>query len=183
MQIQRGLNVKIEHLFAGIKGMTFLKKLGYTLLMKHPTVEKREEILLFYKKHGISATLDAYAISRSTLFRWQAAKENLQPKSTRPKHVRKSSVDPRIVHEIKTLRIHHRNICKEKIYALLDSFCKTYGLNRPSVSTIGRIIAAAPDKMRIAPDRINRDGKQVKINPNCKFNVNTLVADDFLIGR
>lgn len=42
---------------------------------------------------------------------------------------------------------------------MLAPWCREHGLQLPSVSTIGRIIAAAADKMRHAPARIDRRGR------------------------
>lgn len=56
----------------------------------------RLDIVEFSAKHGIQATVDAYGISRRTLFRWKKALkdtrgrlESLVPTSTKPHHTRR----------------------------------------------------------------------------------------------
>jgi len=42
---------------------------------------------------------------------------------------------------------------------MLSPWCREHGIALPSVSTLGRIIARAPDKMRHAPQRIDTRGR------------------------
>ncbi|MDR1124165.1 MAG: hypothetical protein LBL61_06230 [Elusimicrobiota bacterium] len=61
------------------------------------TAKQRKSILNFYATHGLRATLDAFAISRSTLFNWQKAyKDNgmrgLIPLPTTPVNMRQSRI-------------------------------------------------------------------------------------------
>jgi len=128
--------------------------------------KRRYKILEFWQKYGLEATIDAFGVSRRTLFRWKAKlKEakgdisSLNPKSKKPKKVRKSQVSLEIINEIKRLRKRYPNIGKAKLYHLLKPFCEAKGLKTPSESTIGRIIAKAPDKMRMFPYRIDSKGR------------------------
>jgi hypothetical protein len=57
------------------------------------------------------------------------------------------------------LRTLYPNLGKEKLSVLLAPWCQEPGMALPSVSTIGRIIARAPDKMRFCPVRIDRLGR------------------------
>jgi hypothetical protein len=63
------------------------------------------------------------------------------------------------VAQIRRLRTLHPNLGKEKLSVLLAPWCKERRMRLPSVSTLGRIIARAPDKMRHAPQRIDRLGR------------------------
>ncbi|MGC8916027.1 MAG: helix-turn-helix domain-containing protein, partial [Thermoanaerobaculum sp.] len=104
-----------------------------------------------------------YGVSRRTLYRWrQKLREGggelaaLEPKSCRPKRVRKPFWPAELVAEIRRLRQVYPNIGKEKLKPLLEPFCRAHNLKVPSVSTIGRIIARDPGKMRVTPPRLSR---------------------------
>ncbi|WP_236584452.1 MULTISPECIES: hypothetical protein [unclassified Nitratiruptor] len=114
----------------------------------------------------MEATIDAFGVSRRTLFRWKKALKDadddikaLNPKSRKPKRVRESKVLLQVIKEIKRLRKAYPNIGKAKLYHLLKPFCEERGLKTPSESTIGRIIAKAPDKMRLFPYRVDSKGR------------------------
>jgi transposase-like protein len=128
--------------------------------------KRRYKILQFWQKHGLEATIDAFGVSRRTLFRWKSALKKakgdigaLNPKSTRPKRVRTSSVPLEVVKEIRRLREVYPNIGKAKLYHLLQPFCEERGFKTPSESTIGRIIAKDPNKMRLFPYRVDSKGR------------------------
>lgn len=107
----------------------------------------RMEVLEFHKKWGLKATIDAYKVSKPTIFRWKkiftkslGSLESLIPKSKAPKIKRIMSVDPKIVEFIKSLREDHYRLGKEKIKPILDDYCQKEGLDLISTSKIGRII-------------------------------------------
>lgn len=130
--------------------------------------KRRARILSFWKKYGLAATREAFGVGRSTLFVWQARQragdggfESLNPASRRPKTFRRSSFSPEVVSEIRRIRTAHPNLGKEKVHALLAPFCARRGVLFPSIATIGRIIAAASDKMRTFPTKVRHDGRIV----------------------
>ena len=49
---------------------------------------------------------------------------------------------------------------KEKVHVLLTPWCAKRGMRCPSVRTIGRLIADAPDKMRKVALRLDRRGRR-----------------------
>src|SRR3990167_4438903 len=66
-------------------------------------VDRRVRALTFWEKHGERATLDAFSISRRTLYRWQGALkrhtgrlEALDPKNTAPRGRRKRVILPEV---------------------------------------------------------------------------------------
>lgn len=69
----------------------------------------------------------------------------LKPASKRPKRVRAPVWCPQVMAELKRLRQITANLGKEKVFAKLVPFCQQHGLALPSVSTIGHMIASAPD--------------------------------------
>ena len=114
--------------------------------------EHRLKILKFWEKHGLQAALDAFEISRRSLYDYRRRLKNygvlgLNDKSKRPKRLRQSNWDSRIIGKIENLRKQLPNIGKEQLHLLLTPFCQSLDLACPSVSTIGRMIAKVPDKM------------------------------------
>lgn len=111
------------------------------------TALKRIEILNFYKKYGLSPTLEAFKISKRTLYRWQAKLkasqgrlESLNNKPRRPKKLRQSKINPLLIEKISQLRKEHPRLGERKIKVFLDKYCADNHLPLISHSTIGRII-------------------------------------------
>src|SRR3990167_967639 len=87
--------------------------------------KRRVRILAFWAKHGLEATVEAFSVSRSTLFSWQAQLkkgngqlEALNPKPKAPKARRRRLWPLEVIAEIKRLRsadVHH-NLGKENIH-------------------------------------------------------------------
>ena len=104
-------------------------------------------VIEFHDEYGTKATIDAYHISKSTIYDWKKVykdhkKDNtsLIPKSRRPNTLRSTSWDIRIVQFISDIRKDHRNIGKYKIKPHLDIYCKDNDIPPISVSLIGKII-------------------------------------------
>jgi transposase InsO family protein len=134
--------------------------------------KERCRISAFWEKHGTEATIEAFTISKRTLFRWQAnlektlgKLEGLNRGSTAPKKRNKRAVSTSLSDQIIKLRTLHPRIGKEKIQALL----KATGYDG-SVSTIGRILADL--KMRGSlpkPQKVSLSGKTGRlITPGMK---------------
>ena len=134
--------------------------------------KERCRILAFWEKHGTVATIEAFNIKRRTLFLWQrnlkqglGKLESLNPKKRTPKNKRKRIWDSRILNEIKSLRVAHKNLGKEKIHPLLLDFCDAYGLTCPGISTVGRLIKDLGG-LRDYPQRITGTGRITKVKRN-----------------
>lgn len=137
------------NIYKGIKGFVRLYNYGYTQThMITKEAKERMRILIFWNTHGLQATKDAFTVSRSSLFAWQAVYrdsgrklESLNPGSQIRKTQQRRNVDYRIIGEIKRLRF---NVCpnlgKDKVKRFLDEFCQEQGLKSISISTIGRVI-------------------------------------------
>jgi len=130
------------------------------------SAEQRLKVLRFWERHGLLATQEAFGVSRRTLFAWQARlrrgrgkPHTLTPGSTRPRRLRQRQWPAAVIQEIRRLRTAHPNLGKEKLHPFVMRFCRTRGLKGPSVRTIGRLIADAPDKMRHAKRRLSRFGQ------------------------
>ena len=105
-------------------------------------VDRRVRALTFWEKHGEKATLDAFSISRRTLYRWQAALaerqghlDALDPKSTAPKGRRKRVILPEVEQYVIRERTEHQRLGKKKLAVLLteDGYLV-------SESYVGRVI-------------------------------------------
>jgi len=159
--------MQTDYLFNGIRGYAGLKRFSYLFNMENTKANKRLKIVQFFDKYGLEATIEAFEISRRTLYRWKSAlkksKEDilsLNPKSTKPKHTRKPTISQAVIDEIKILREEYPNIGKAKLHVMLKPWCKENNFIIPSESTIGRTIARDKNKMRLFPNRIDSKGRQ-----------------------
>lgn len=146
-----------------IKGFQAVADRGLYWDMICKSAEQRLAVLRFWERHGLDATQEAYGVSRRTLFAWRAQlrggqgkPHTLAPGSTRPHRLRRRSWPPALIGEIRRLRAQHPNLGKEKLHPFVKAFCISKSLAIPSVRTIGRLIADAPDKMRHAMRRTSR---------------------------
>ncbi|MEA3314180.1 MAG: helix-turn-helix domain-containing protein, partial [Caldisericota bacterium] len=74
----------------------------------------RLKAIEFSKKYGIQAAVDAFDVSRATIYRWKKMLKqsngklnSLIPKSRRPKRVRKMMIGHEIVSFIRSIREEH----------------------------------------------------------------------------
>lgn len=132
--------------------------------------KKRYTILIFWEKHGLEATLDAFKVKRRTLFTWKkkfkeggGKVEVLNQGSRAPKTKRKRLWDGRILTELKRLRDIYPNLGKEKLYPLLFEFCVPLRLSCPKSKTIGRLIKDLGGLRRF-PQKVTHFGRIKKIN-------------------
>jgi len=109
--------------------------------------ETRLKIIEFHKKYGTKATIDAYQVSKATIYRWRkkladsgGRLESLIPLSTVPKRKRVMMTHFKIVEFIKSTREQYGHLGKEKIKPLLDEYCLNQKIKTISVSTIGKVI-------------------------------------------
>ena len=92
MALQEGVNMQTDYLFHGLKGFSYFQRVCYLWNMETDTAQKRLKILKFFEKYGPAATLEAFDISRRTLYRWRSLYEKsnkdilaLNPHSKAPK--------------------------------------------------------------------------------------------------
>jgi len=155
----------------GYRVRGFVRLHNYTIRWLRMVTDKAKEkarILAFWEKHGIEATTEAFGTKRRTLFLWKSRQkqgngslEVLNERSKRPKTVRRREWPTEIVTEIRRLRTEHPNLGKEKVHILLGPFCTARDLPCPSAKTVGRLIADAPDRMRVFPVKVRHDGRIV----------------------
>lgn len=160
--------------YTGIKG--FLTVYNDALRWKYMITKKahaKARVLIFWEKHGLEATLDAFPHKRSTLYLWKQQWEKggkkieaLNEKSKSPRIKRKRLWPPEIIAEIRRLRMpdNHPNLGPEKLHPLLKAFCASRNMRCPVERTIARIIADDPKKMRAFPQKVSHFGKIKKVN-------------------
>jgi transposase InsO family protein len=155
--------VQIRRIGYRIRGFLRAADRGLYWDMICKSAEQRLNVLRFWERHGLAAAQEAFGVSRRTLFAWRAQlrrgkgkPHTLTPGSTRPHRLRRRSWPLAVIEEIRRLRCAHPNLGKEKLYRFVKAFCLRHNLPIPSVRTIGRLIADAPDKMRHAKLRVSR---------------------------
>lgn len=128
------------------------------------------DALLFWEKHGLSATMDAFHVSRRTLFLWKKQfqegrkkPEALNERSKAPKNKRIRSWPLELLQEIKRQRMEHPNLGKEKLQILLKPFCLQHSIPIPSASTVGRLINDMGG-LRVFPQKVSHFGKVKRAN-------------------
>ena len=146
-----------------VKGFLAVADRALCWSMISADAEQRFRILCFWEKHGLVATREAFGVSRRTLYAWRqrlraggGKPAACAPLSTRPRHLRQRRWPSALLAELRRLRAQHQNLGKEKLHPFLAAWCRQQDLRCPSVRTIGRLIADAPDKMRHAPRQVSR---------------------------
>ena len=166
---------KIHCKYTGVKGFLHAYEDGLRYRMLQEKAKYKARVLVFWEKHGLVATMDAFPVKRSTLFSWkkqlsegQGKLLSLNEKKRTPKHTRKRDWPFEVRQKIKEIRSNPvcPNLGPEKIYPLLQAFCKEQNLICPKPATITRIIADDPEKMRIFPQKVSHFGRIKRANRN-----------------
>ena len=151
----------------GVRGLLRVAKLALIDANMDEIVRNRLKILRHWQSFGLASAMHAFGVSKSTLYAWRKTLNQaggntaaLQPANKRPKKVRAPVRCPQVMAEIKRLRHTYPNLGKEKVFAKLVPFCQEHCLCLPSVSTIGRMIASTPDKLRTSAWRTNSRGQR-----------------------
>ena len=152
--------MQIIRISYGVKGFAILYDDGLKYRMLTEKAKHKIKVIIFWEKHGLEATLDAFPHKRSALFNWKrilaennGRLESLNEKNTSPKNKRKRIVDPMIEQFIVNLRDKHPRTGKEKVKPLLDKYCNQNNLKTQSISTIGRIILDLKKKNKIPQNK------------------------------
>ena len=95
-------------------------------MRKEPEVLRRAKALDLWRDHGIEAAIQAFEVSRPTLYRWckelrdhDGRLDALDPKSTAPKRLRQRQYADGLLERIVTLRTEHPGLGKKKLAVLL----------------------------------------------------------------
>ena len=107
----------------------------------------RFHVLQHFYHYGLSSTMNAFSVKRSTLYDWKKSYEDsskrlssLIPRSTRPKKTREMMIDWRLTAFIKSFREQYGNISGYKIKPFLDEYAKNINIHTYSIGKIGKII-------------------------------------------
>ena len=126
---------------------------------------RRVRILVFWERHELKTTLDAFPAKKRTLYSWKkkfeesgGRIESLNNMSRAPQKKRTRYWHDQVIEEIKRICWEHPNLGKEKIYPILSLFCQERNLKCPKEKTIGRIIKDLGG-LRITPQKITHFGK------------------------
>jgi transposase InsO family protein len=144
-------------------------------------VKRKVEAIGFYKRYSLSATVEAYKISRSTLYRRQKAYKEygeigLVEGSRAPLRKRGSKISSEVKEFVLRYRIKYGRIHGNEIKKHLDEYCSEAGIETVSNTSIGRIIRELKEKGMLDSGvryRLNgRSGKMsvVKANRNKEKN-------------
>lgn len=162
--------MRIFNVYRGVRGFVGVYHTALrSAYMITPKALERTRILVFWEKHGLRATLDAFPVKRATLFLWKKRfreggkkAEALNEKKRTPRALRKRLWPETLIAEIKRQRSLHPNIGKDKLRIILTPFCTKNNLPLPSVSTIGRIMKDCGG-LRTFPQKVRHNGKIVPI--------------------
>ena len=161
--------MQVHRLSYGVKG--FVRLARYAIRWTRMVTDKakhKARVLKFWADHGTKAATEAFAISKRTLYHWQAqirkgegALEALNERSKRPHAIRRRQWHPDILLEIKRQRADHPNLGKEKVHDALKKFCVSRAFPCPSVSTVGNLIRDMGG-LRMFPVKVRHNGQIVK---------------------
>jgi transposase InsO family protein len=162
---------RFQPAFQGLRGFPGLYKNAVRwAYMVTTKAQHKFNALIFWEKHGMRATMDAFKVSRRTLFLWKKQLHNgrgkpeaLNEKSKAPEHTRIRTWPLDLLDEIRKQRMKHPNLGKAKLQKILVPFCKKQGLPIPSASTVGRLIGDMGG-LRIFPQKVSHFGKIKKAN-------------------
>jgi len=90
---------------------------------------------------------------------WERGAAGLGNQSRAPKRRRVRNWPPGLLAEIRRLREETPNLGPGKVHVRLEAWCAKHQMPLPSARTIGRLIADAPDKMRVTPQHLTPKGK------------------------
>ena len=160
------------------------------------TAERRLKIIEFHKQYGTKATIDAFSVSKATVYRWRKTLkdslgrlESLIPTSRIPKRKRAMNTHFKIIEFIKSLREKYGHLGKEKIKPLLDEYCTGERIDSISESTIGKVIkryTLYPRQRRIYHNPLGAHSKarlayKTKVKRSPKANVPGYIEIDTVV--
>lgn len=161
--------MQFHHAGYRIKGFYRLADYALRWGMASSEASRRLKILAFWERHGLAATMEAFEVSRRTLYGWRkryregaGQPASLEAASRAPRHRRRRLWPAAVIAEIKRLRRVHPNLGAAKLHPALVRFCAERGWPCPSVRTIARLIADQPGGLRRRPQRAGRNRTPVR---------------------
>jgi transposase InsO family protein len=144
------------------------------MFMVKEEAKRKVKVVEFFKEYGLKATIDAFGVSKSSIYNWLkklkdsgGKLEVLNDNSKAPVNKRKKIRDKRVVAFIKQLRHDRPYLGKEKLKVFLDKYCLEHNIKTVSSSTIGRIIKE--NNLFFTPQKITHFGKVKQIKRRKKL--------------
>ena len=180
----------------GTKG--FVSLWQYTLRSRDMITlqaQQRVRILAFWEKHGLTATKEAFSVSRATLFRWQrmlteghGKLDALNKKSTAPRQRRKRVIPVEVAQFIIREREYDYQLSKDKLAVMM----REDGVAGLSASTVGRMLNDLKKEGRLAEHTklslsgktgrlLERKLKKSKVKLRSKGHAGELVKADSIV--
>ena len=174
--------MRIFNINRGVRGSRTIQEYALRFAyMISEEAKRRAQILTFWKRHGLSATEEAYSVKERTLYLWQrnlkrggGRLESLNVGSRAPKRCEKRVFSPEFVNAVCALRSTHRGMGKDMMTPLL----KAQGFNH-CPSYVGYCIAYCKKRglIREKPIKKPRRPKRIKLRRAEKrgFEIDTVV--------
>jgi len=120
------------------------------VMEKNPEIMFKLQVVEFALKHSVKVAIEAFGVSKSTIYRWIKEYEgsNNNPVSFKNRYVSKKGTKLEKLQKItekhkqlvSEIRKKFPKLGKEKIKVLLNKLCKQYNIPTISASSIGKII-------------------------------------------
>ena len=127
------------------------KKLSNTEHIAH----SRLKIVTHFGLQGLASTLDAFCVSKRSLYRWKKKLieshgdwKSLIPRSTSPKKRNSRYVDYRILAFIQQERL-KQVVGHRKLYHMLIPHCEKWNISLPSITTLSRVVKGMKEHKQI----------------------------------
>ena len=144
----------MQHQWIGwkVRGFGGVRRYAERMEPISETVQRRLKALNFWARHGLEAAMDAFEVSRRTLYEWKRAYRDsggntaaLENRSRAPLHRRQRQPwGAGVLEHLVRLRRQMPAIGLEKLHVFLADWCEPRALACPSVSTIRRVAAKDP---------------------------------------
>jgi hypothetical protein len=115
----------------------------------------RLKIISHFNLYGLASTLDAFCVSKRSLYRWKKMLveshgdwKSLIPTSTSPKKRNTRFVDYRILKFIQQTRM-KQVVGHKKLYHMLTPLCKQWGISVRSITTLSRVVKTMKQNKQI----------------------------------
>ena len=139
--------MRSEWLGYRVKGFAGVRRYAKRMDAMSETVLRRVRALNFWAQHGLAAAMDAFGVSRRTLYGWKKiyreARGNtaaLNNQSRAPKRKRQRQAwAPGVLERLWELRREMPTMGFEKLRIFLADWCEARGLDCPSESTMRRV--------------------------------------------
>ena len=146
-------------------------------IQKHPEIIFRLKVVEFALKYSVKLAVEAFGISKSTIYRWikKFNTSNNNPLSLKNLYVSKKGIKldklQKITEKHKQLvleiRKKHPKLGKEKIKVILDKLCENYNIPKISATSIGKIIKILKEEKKLNHEylkqKITIDGRTGKL--------------------